>query len=183
MSLGSEKEVEKVFKCFDSDGDGKISESELIGVVQALGSGVSKEEVGMMMQEMDSDRNGFVDLKEFTEFQRSSLEGRPQAEVDAELRDAFEMYDLDKNGRISAKELHLVLKRLGDKSSIKDCTRMIQSVDADGDGSVNFEEFKKMMTQNSHGSHGLGMSSSSCLCVRSPCSYSIVYLGMENLIG
>lgn len=55
------------------------------------------------------------------------------------------MYDADSNGLISAKELHRVLRQLGDKCSVADCSRMIRSVDADGDGSVNFDEFKKMM--------------------------------------
>lgn len=154
MAEGSDKEVEKVFNRIDTDGDGKISESELKGVVKALDSSVSQEEVGMMMREMDKDHNGFVDLKEFTEFQRG---GDGDCEVDDELRDAFQMYDLDKDGVISVKELHLVLNKLGDKSSIGDCARMIKSVDSDGDGCVNFEEFKKMMNK---GSHERGQSSS-----------------------
>ncbi|KAM0952696.1 putative EF-hand domain-containing protein [Dioscorea sansibarensis] len=157
MAEGSEKEVEKVFKCIDADGDGKISASELKGVVKALDSSVSREELGMMMREMDTDRNGFVDLKEFTEFQRGGGDGRSEGEVDDELRDAFKMYDLDKDGVISVKELHLVLKKLGDKSSIGDCARMIKSVDSDGDGCVSFEEFRKMMNK---GSHERGQSSS-----------------------
>ncbi|KAH7655863.1 calcium-binding protein CML protein [Dioscorea alata] len=159
MAEGSEKEVEKVFNRIDADGDGKISESELKGVVKALDSSVSQEEVGMMMREMDKDHNGFVDLKEFTEFQCGGGGGRSEGggEVEDELRDAFKMYDLDKDGVISAKELHLVLKKLGDKSSIGDCARMIKSVDSDGDGCVSFEEFKKMMNK---GSHERGQSSS-----------------------
>ena len=64
------------------------------------------------------------------------------------MRDAFTMYDLDWDGQITAKELHLVLKRLGEECSVHDYSRMIRSVDSDGDGSMNFEDFKMMMVND-----------------------------------
>ncbi|XP_077236072.1 calcium-binding EF-hand family protein [Tasmannia lanceolata] len=147
LSLENMDEIEKVFKRFDSNGDGKISGSELGDVLNALGSSTSPEEIRKMMDEIDKDGDGFIDLKEFADFHRGS------GDVSGELRDAFEMYDLDKNGLISAKELHMVLRKLGEKCSIEECTRMICSVDSDGDGSVNFEEFKKMMTNSNASAH------------------------------
>jgi calcium-binding protein CML len=95
-----------------------------------------------MMNEMDTDHDGFVDFDEFVAFHFSNHD---QAAAEAELREAFAMYDLDKNGVISAKELHKVLRSLGERCSVGDCARMIRSVDVDGDGCVSFEEFKKMM--------------------------------------
>ncbi|KHN41077.1 Putative calcium-binding protein CML27 [Glycine soja] len=77
-----------------------------------------------------------------------SLQGGAGKDDSKELRDAFDLYDVDKNGLISAKELHDVLRNLGEKCSLSDCRRMISNVDADGDGNVNFEEFKKMMTRS-----------------------------------
>ena len=100
-----------------------------------------------MMTEIDTDGDGFIDLKEFADFHRGGSNGDGSVgDGYKELRDAFEMYDKDKNGLISVTELHMVLASLGEKCSVKDCSRMISSVDADGDGSVNFEEFKKMMS-------------------------------------
>ncbi|XP_038985599.1 probable calcium-binding protein CML18 [Phoenix dactylifera] len=138
----SMNDVERVFAHYDANGDGKISASELANVMRALGSEVSDEELKAMMAELDSDGDGFVDLNDFAAFHRGLGDAAGREE---ELRDAFAIYDLDKNGLISAKELHLVLTRLGEKCSVQDCSRMIRSVDLDGDGSVNFEEFKKMM--------------------------------------
>ncbi|XP_066367547.1 probable calcium-binding protein CML18 [Miscanthus floridulus] len=142
-------EVEQVFRRYDANGDGKISAEELASVLRALGAPPAPGEVRRMMDEMDSDRDGFVDLAEFVAFHCSNGEeedgeGREDA-TEAELREAFRMYDADRNGLISARELHRVLRQLGDKCSVADCSRMIRSVDADGDGSVNFDEFKKMM--------------------------------------
>ncbi|KAL2333235.1 hypothetical protein Fmac_014448 [Flemingia macrophylla] len=140
-----DEEVRKIFNKFDKNGDGKISSAELKDLMVALGSKTTSEEVRRMMAELDQNGDGYIDLKEFGEFHCG---GGGDGDSDGrELREAFELYDLDKNGLISAKELHSVMKRLGEKCSLSDCRRMIGNVDADGDGSVNFEEFKKMMTR------------------------------------
>ncbi|RWR79610.1 putative calcium-binding protein CML18 [Cinnamomum micranthum f. kanehirae] len=141
-------ELEKVFNRFDANGDGKVSASELASVMRALGSPPSVDELSRMMAEMDADGDGFVDLKEFVEFYGEGGGGGGGGGGDGkEIRDAFEMYDQNKDGKISAKELHRVLKSLGERCSVEDCSRMIRSVDSDGDGSVNFEEFKEMMSR------------------------------------
>ncbi|BFG33179.1 hypothetical protein CerSpe_194530 [Prunus speciosa] len=137
-------EVQRVFKSFDANGDGKISVSELGNVLKALGSNVSADELQRVMEDLDTDRDGFICLDEFNAFWVSG----PKDGGGAELRDAFDLYDQDRNGLISANELHLVLNQLQMPCSLEDCNRMIRSVDADGDGNVNFEEFKKMMGNN-----------------------------------
>nr|QVU02259.1 polcalcin-like protein [Quercus acutissima] len=154
LSNQSTEEVEKVFNRFDTNGDGKISVTELGAVFSSLGSSFSdEEELRRIMDELDSDHDGFISLTEFAAFCRSSSAEDGGA---SELRDAFKLYDQDQNGLISASELHLVLNRLGMNCSVEDCHRMIRSVDSDGDGNVNFEEFQKMMntanTSNSNAS-------------------------------
>ncbi|KAL6286788.1 hypothetical protein ACE6H2_011178 [Prunus campanulata] len=137
-AVGSREQLEIIFNKFDKNGDGKISCDELRGVFGELGSDTSSlEEVSSIMAEFDRDGDGHIDILEFAELMNG---GSSQ-----ELRDAFDLYDLDKNGLISASELHEVMKRLGQKCSLQDCVRMISNVDVDGDGHVNFDEFKKMM--------------------------------------
>ncbi|KAI5684373.1 hypothetical protein M9H77_05601 [Catharanthus roseus] len=135
-------EVLLMFQKFDANGDGKISLSELGSILNALGSETPPDEVQRIMTEIDTDGDGFID---FNEFQTFYFAGLGKEGNDKEIRDAFDLYDKDKNGKISASELHSVLKSLGEKCSLKDCRKMISSVDVDGDGCVNFEEFKKMM--------------------------------------
>lgn len=140
--LPSAAELETVFKKFDTNGDGKISLSELRELMRLLGHDPGEEELSLMMTEADCDGDGFVDLSEFVAL---NTKGVDSAATLNDLRSAFQMFDADGNGSISAQELHNVLGRLGENCSMADCHSMISGVDSDGDGQVSFDEFLAMM--------------------------------------
>lgn len=138
-------ELHEVFKVFDADRDGKISMVELGCVLRSLGDDLSDDELGLMVRDADKDGDGYIDLDEFITLNTVGFDSGMPATDD--LRDAFYIFDADKNGLISAEELHRVLTSLGDAAcTIDECRRMIKGVDEDGDGCVNFEEFRRMMT-------------------------------------
>ncbi|XP_039015088.1 probable calcium-binding protein CML25 [Hibiscus syriacus] len=136
------REIEEVFKKFDANGDGKISASELGSILKSLGQRPSDEELENMIKELDVDGDGFIDFHEFIEL---NTKGIDYEEILENLKDAFSVYDIDGDGSISAEELHEVLQSLGDECSIAECRKMISGVDNDGNGMIDFEEFKVMM--------------------------------------
>ena len=73
----------------------------------------------------------------------------PQKEK-KEYQDAFEMFDKDKDGAISAKELANVIETLvGQKPSMDEITSMIKEVDLNSDGKIELDEFITLMSRNS----------------------------------
>ncbi|KAJ0038769.1 hypothetical protein Pint_22390 [Pistacia integerrima] len=139
-------ELEHVFKRFDANGDGKISASELGAILASLGHATTDDELDKMMREIDSDGDGFVDFNEFVEL---NTKGVDSEEIMTNLKDAFSVYDIDGDGSITAEELFEVLKSLGDECTLAECKKMISGVDSDGNGTIDFEEFKVMMMTGS----------------------------------
>ncbi|KAK7407681.1 hypothetical protein VNO78_09692 [Psophocarpus tetragonolobus] len=137
------EELEYVFKKFDANGDGKISSSELGSIMKSLGQPSSEEEIRKMIREVDVNGDGHINFEEFIELNTNGIE---PDEILENLKEAFSIFDIDGNGSITAEELHMVLGSLGDKCSMAECRKMIAGVDGDGDGMINFEEFKVMMT-------------------------------------
>lgn len=63
----------------------------------------------------------------------------------SELREAFEMFDRDKDGLINSKELGNILRSLGHEPSEQELTDMINEIDGDADGKIDFNEFIDLM--------------------------------------
>lgn len=57
------------------------------------------------------------------------------------------MFDLDANGQITPRELKHILGNKNKEIPDEDWEKLIEEFDGDGDGMINFEEFKRMMMQ------------------------------------
>jgi len=64
-----------------------------------------------------------------------------------EFREAFQLFDKDSNGTISTKELGMVMRSLGQNPTEAELMDMINEVDTDGSGAVDFPEFLNMMAR------------------------------------
>jgi len=65
-----------------------------------------------------------------------------------ELREAFNLFDRDHDGCITAKEIRTVMRGLRLESTDQEITDMINNVDVDGSGTVDFTEFLAMMSSS-----------------------------------
>ncbi|EOA28372.1 hypothetical protein CARUB_v10024577mg [Capsella rubella] len=139
-------ELVQAFKLIDRDHDGVVSRGDLAALLSRLSpEPPSQEEVSLMLKEVDGDDDGdSIRLEELaSRVAGTSGEGSVETE---ELREVFEFFDADRNGKISAEELHRVFGVIGDeRCTLEECIRMIATVDRNGDGFVCFEDFCRMM--------------------------------------
>lgn len=133
----------EAFQMFDKDNDGVITSTELGDLMRSLGQQVTETEVNDLLNEVDIDGNGTIELNEFIEMMRRPV---PDDGSDEELRAAFNAFDADGNGFISHSELKNVMLSLGEGLTDGEIMEMIIEADLNGDGLIDFEEFKNMMT-------------------------------------
>ena len=87
--------------------------------------------------------------EDITEESESTCAGvdAKMSQEESDLSEAFKVFDEDGDGFISARELQVVLGKLGlsEGNEIARVQQMIVSVDRNHDGRVDFFEFKNMM--------------------------------------
>lgn len=93
------------------------------------------------MSEIDSDGNGEMSFEEFACLASRFL-GEEEEDTEAilrELKDAFRLYDKEGLGYISTDLLREILKELDEKMTPEDLEQMIEEIDIDGSGTVDWE--------------------------------------------
>jgi calcium-dependent protein kinase len=135
------KLLKKLFFELDVKGVGVITRDELYrGMVECFGDKITREEVDKIFSNIDYDNNGTIS---FDEFVKAAID-KKKLLTEEKLKAAFSLFDRNGDGDIEAKELKEVI---GDDSNIDNNVwlQMIKEVDLDGNGVIDFEEFKDMM--------------------------------------
>jgi calcium-dependent protein kinase len=138
--------LKKVFETIDKNGDGNITLKEL---KDGLNGVKNKEELLAIMEGADTDSSGSIN---YTQFIAATMEQKMYLKEE-NLRNAFKMFDKDGSGKISIEEMKNALgAELNDQTEDEDqWNQMIQEVDTDGDGEIDFEEFIAMMRKHFQG--------------------------------
>ena len=63
----------------------------------------------------------------------------------AMCRDAFNLYDKDKNGFLDKNEVSVLLLDMNDKYDMRNVDKHFNAIDTSGDGSIDFDEFVRFM--------------------------------------
>jgi len=139
--------LKQAFALFDRDRDGEINKDELAKVMRAHGFNPTDEELGYMIQNVDTNKNGAIDLNEFI----AMMEDKKTCKAEDDVHHAFKVFDRDGDGLISSEELRLTMNNLGEPVTEAEVKSMIDEADLDGDGKINFEEFKTLMSLKING--------------------------------
>jgi calmodulin len=79
----------------------------------------------------------------------TGFDGLTEEQV-AEFKEAFELFDKDGDGFIQTKQLGTVMRSLGQNPTEAELIDMINEVDADGKGIIDFPEFLSLMSCKMH---------------------------------
>ncbi|XP_050304900.1 troponin C, isoallergen Bla g 6.0101-like [Anthonomus grandis grandis] len=139
--------LKSTFDAFDVDRKGFISTDMIGTILDMLGTQLVGDELESIIDEIDEDGNGEVSFEEFANLAARFLieEEEDTDAIQSELKGAFRIYDRDGNGFITIEVLREILQELDEKLTDDDLDNMIDEIDTDGSGTVDWEEFKAVM--------------------------------------
>ncbi|GLJ38194.1 hypothetical protein SUGI_0777540 [Cryptomeria japonica] len=142
-----------MFSSLDEDGDGRVSSDEIVRFLDRLSLEMPKEEVELAVRLVSAGGDEFLTTMEFGEFYRIVFSNEEEVDIvkdeEKAICEAFNVFDQNGDGFISAMELADVLSRLGfvEGKDVSCCESMIESVDYNGDGFVDIHEFRHLITR------------------------------------
>ncbi|KAK7309803.1 hypothetical protein RJT34_06834 [Clitoria ternatea] len=112
------------------------------------GARVCKEDIVLVMEKlgMKVQRDIVDGIEEFGEQEIEQL--FEKGITWSEVKEAFDVFDQNKDGFIEARELQRVLSCLGLRKNLMECQKMINAVDQNGDELIDHKEFVRIMQES-----------------------------------
>lgn len=109
-------------------------------VIDMLGHKLDDGSLRKLIREHGRRESGKFDFETFVDIAGNFVDVEEDADaIREELREAFRLYDKEGVGYLTTEVLRDILHELDDKISDEDLDMMIDEIDADGSGTVDFE--------------------------------------------
>ncbi|GMF01552.1 unnamed protein product [Ambrosiozyma monospora] len=113
--------------------------------MRALGQNPTQQELNDLVNEIDTNGNSAIEFSEFLTMMARQIK---EQDVEAEILEAFKVFDSDGDGKISPTELIRVLTTIGERLTEDEARQMVEAADTDRDGQIDIEEFAKILRGN-----------------------------------
>uniref|UniRef100_H0Z2G8 Solute carrier family 25 member 24 n=1 Tax=Taeniopygia guttata TaxID=59729 RepID=H0Z2G8_TAEGU len=128
-----ESRYANLFRKLDLNEDGRVDIAELQTGLRAMGIPLGKEAEEKIFKAGDTNQDGQLDFEEFMQYLK---------EHEKKMKLAFKSLDKNNDGKIEASEVVQSLKILGINISEKQAEKILQSIDADGTMTVDWNEWR-----------------------------------------
>ncbi len=144
MSKDELAEFREIFNLVDKDKGGSISRDELGELMDTLGIRASKEEIDLMINEIDEDNNGEIDFEEFVAVMSRKVNANYTS---TEVKSAFKAFEINgSSGYVTIDSLRKALMSYGtEKLSLQQANDLLSQLEQDNQGRVNYIDYVNMM--------------------------------------
>lgn len=135
----------QAFLAFDKDRSGTIDVWELRQVLEAMGQAPTEDELFQMISEVDDNMSGSIDFGEFLKVVESQKNRAENLDDENDMIDAFVACggQPDKSGCVKRDTMIKIIKH--DFGLTIDIEELINKIDTDGSGEIEFDEFSLML--------------------------------------
>ncbi|XP_057295606.1 uncharacterized protein LOC130624056 isoform X2 [Hydractinia symbiolongicarpus] len=137
------KEYQDAFQMFDKDCNGYITTRELKSLMRCLGCNPTDSELQQIVNEVDADGNGKIDLPEFISLMEKMAK---PTEEHASTIEAYRAFDGAGVGFIHSKIIREIIIKSLDQVPMNEIIDMLDYSDLLQDRNVYYEEFAKLVT-------------------------------------
>merc|ERR1712200_73877 len=127
---------------FDTKKQDFLGAHDLKDILRAMGFRPSKEELKEILGEIDKDGSGEIEFGEFCQLCAKFLAEEPD---EAELKEAFLFFDKEGSGFITTDQFRKIIGELDPNMTSEDLDGIIDEIDEDGSGTMDFVMFYQMM--------------------------------------
>ncbi|CAB3228563.1 unnamed protein product [Arctia plantaginis] len=140
--------LKNAFDAFDHEKKGVISTDMIGTILEMLGHELDEDTLNEIITEVDVNATGELQFSDFCTLAAKFLteEEEDDEAIIKELREAFRLYDREGNGYITTDVLKEIFKELDNSITPEDLDTMIEEIDSDGSGTVDWDEFLEVMT-------------------------------------
>ncbi|KAJ8679605.1 hypothetical protein QAD02_015392 [Eretmocerus hayati] len=148
LSQEQMKQLQMAFEAFDNQKKGIVSTDMIGTMLGMMGLEIRTSQLSDVVAEFDPHGRKEIRFDAWCNLAARFLEDDTDAEaVQKELREAFRLYDKEGNGYITTEVFRDILHELDDNLTPEELDMMIEEIDADGSGTLDFDEFMEAMTK------------------------------------
>merc|ERR1719443_1256859 len=114
-------------------------------ILKSMGVEVNKSDMDNYASEVDEEETGKFTFMMFCQVAARFMIEDDEEQMKEELKEAFRIYDKDGQGFITTDVLKEILREIDTTLTEDDLDNIIEEVDEDGSGTLDFDEFQEMM--------------------------------------
>ncbi|KAK8388759.1 hypothetical protein O3P69_020638 [Scylla paramamosain] len=137
--------LRKAFATVDKTKKGYVEIKDLEGIFNTMGTAFDIDDLNETIKRVDVDNDGKISFDKFVIIASNFLQEDDEETITNELKEAFRLYDKEGKGYITTATLKEILRELDNKLSETDLNDIIEEIDEDGKGKVDFEGFRELM--------------------------------------
>ncbi|XP_064118703.1 troponin C-like [Macrobrachium rosenbergii] len=137
--------LRKAFATVDKTKSGFVDIKDIEGIFNNMGTAFDIDDLNETIRRVDIDQDGKINFDKFVIIASNFLTDDDDETITNELREAFRLYDKEGNGYITTGTLREILKELDNNLSDSDLNDIIDEIDEEGKGKVDFEGFRELM--------------------------------------